>query len=74
LNEIKGTMRIKDIVPANGALIALEEFEDGISFSLYGDPTSNAGYTARIMTELFISHAEGDDNMMLATVKTEGNA
>ena len=74
MDEIKGTMRIKDIVPANGALIALEEFEDGIAFSLYGDPSSNAGHTARIMTELFISHAEGDDSMMLATIKTEGNA
>jgi hypothetical protein len=74
LDEVRGNMRIKDIVSGDGALIALEQFEDGISFKLYGDPSSNAGYTARIMTELFISHAEGDDNMMLATIKTEGNA
>ena len=74
MDEIKGTMRLKDLVSSDGALIALEEFEDGIAFSLYGDPSSNAGHTARIMTELFISHAENNDNMMLATMKTEGNA
>jgi len=74
LDEIRGDMRLRDLVSGGGALIVLEEFHDGISIRLYGNPASNSGYTARIMAKLFISHAENDDSMMLATMKTEGNA
>jgi hypothetical protein len=74
LDEIRGSMRLEELVSGEGALIILEPQDGGISIQLHGNPLNASGHTARIMTELFIEHAEEGSEEMLATMEPEGNA